>query len=259
MAQQHPKTFHKNVTALEILEGTELDGKYCLVTGANCGIGFETARALALKNAHVTITCRNTAKGNKVMEKILKEKRDAKIKVLELECSNLSSVEFCAKKYLERGWPLHILILNAGIYNPVHRITDEGFEATFQINYLSQFYLTQLLQQKLIESAPARVVVVSSDAYKQFHWTPSDITWEKVSPTHKHKINSAFEAYGISKFCQVLFAMELSARLFSQGVTAYSLHPGTVQTRITRNSGAYKIFFKLRDLCQLLRLKAPLP
>jgi len=236
----HPS---KNATALEVLEGFDLQGKSVLITGGNQGIGFETARALVLKNAHVTIACRNLAAGEVAKTTIAKEKPGAKITIIQLDLTDFTSVEACAQHFIDSGLPLHVLILNAGVYNPFNRVTDAGFEATFQVNHLAQFYLTKLLTDTLTNSAPARVVVVSSEAYRMVRsLTPQQLTWEKFSPTHENKINSALKAYGLSKFANVLFAAELNRRLSPFGVKAFSLHPGVIDTSISRNTQLIRTF-----------------
>uniref|UniRef100_A0A914XJ02 Uncharacterized protein n=2 Tax=Plectus sambesii TaxID=2011161 RepID=A0A914XJ02_9BILA len=233
----------KGATALEVLEGVDLRGKSILITGGNQGIGFETARALVLKDAHVTIACRNIPAGEAAKTTIAKEKPGAKITLIQLDLTDLTSVEACAQRFIDSGLPLHVLILNAGVYNPNSRVTDAGFETTFQVNHLAQFYLTKLLTDCLTSSAPSRVVVVSSDAYRMVRsLTPRQVTWEKFSPTHENNVNSALKAYGLSKFANVLFAAELNRRLSPMGVTAYSLHPGVVDTAISRNTQLIQTF-----------------
>lgn len=227
------KRFGKSTTALEVVEGMDLSGKTFFITGGNSGKGFETARALALRNGHVVLGCRSIVRAIEARGDILQEKRDAKIDVLQLDNGDLQSVRDCVDKYIAKGWPLHCLILNAGVYDPLHRITDDEFETIFQVNHLAHFLLTNLLSPLLIKSSPSRVVVVSSDSHRSVGTIglgSNDITWERLSPTHTHKLNSALVAYDLSKLCNILFANALHERLCPHGVTVNSVNPGMVRT-----------------------------
>jgi len=240
--------YGKKTTALDIVADMDLGGKTFFITGANSGIGFETARALALHGAHVVMGCRNPSKAQDAKGAILKEKPDAKVDMIQIDNSSLQSVHDCAQQYIANGWPLHCLILNAGAYNPQPRITADGFEATFQTNHLAHFLLTNLLTPLLITNAPSRVVVVSSDAHKTANvvgLTPEKITWEFLSPTGNTKMNGDYTAYSISKLCNVLHAKALHERLASKGVTVNSLHPGMIRTNIQNNS---KFLLRLTSL-----------
>jgi len=227
------KRFGKHTTALEVVEGMDLSGKTFFITGGNSGKGYETARALALRNGHVVLGCRSIVRALEARGDILEEKRDAKIDVLQLDNGDLQSVRDCVDKYIAKGWPLHCLILNAGVYDPLHRITDDEFEATFQVNHLAHFLLTNLLTPLLIQSAPSRIVVVSSDSHRSvgtIRLGSHDMTWERLSPTHTHSLNSALVAYDLSKLCNILFANALHESLCSHGVTVNSVNPGIVKT-----------------------------
>jgi WW domain-containing oxidoreductase len=227
------KRFGKHTTALEVVEGMDFSGRTYFITGGNAGKGFETARALALRNAHVVLGCRSMVRAIEARGDILQEKRDAKIDLLQLDNADLQSVRDCADKYIAKRWPLHCLILNAGVYDPLHRITDDEFETTFQVNHLAHFLLTQLLTPLLIQSAPSRVVVVASESHRTvgaIKLSANDITWERLSPTHTHSLNSALVAYDLSKLCNILFAKVLHQHLSTQGVTVNSVHPGMVRT-----------------------------
>jgi len=233
------KRFGQRTTALEVVDGMDLTGRTFFITGGNTGKGFETARALALKNGHVILGCRSIVRAIEARGEILQEKRDAKIDVLQMDNADLQSVRDCAEKYIAKGWPLHCLILNAGVYDPLHRITDDEFEATFQVNHLAHFLLTQLLTPLLIASAPSRIVVVASESHRSvgaIKLAAHDITWERLSPTHTHSLNSALVAYDLSKLCNILFAKILHERLSDRGLTVNSVHPGMVRTSMQSNN-----------------------
>ena len=153
-----------------------------MITGANCGIGFETARSLALHGATVVMACRNMDSAREKRSEILKERPEATIEILHLDLTSLKSVKEMADIYLDKGWPLHILILNAGVFGLGFSVTDDGYETTFQVNHLAQFYLTRLLTKRMVDSAPARIVVVSSESHRFADLTADNMTVHKLSP-----------------------------------------------------------------------------
>ena len=174
--------FDGSSTALQILQGRDLSGRFVLITGANCGIGFETARSLALHGATVVMACRNMDSAREKRSEILKERPEATIEILHLDLTSLKSVKEMADIYLDKGWPLHILILNAGVFGLGFSVTDDGYETTFQVNHLAQFYLTRLLTKRMVDSAPARIVVVSSESHRFADLTADNMTVHKLSP-----------------------------------------------------------------------------
>jgi len=140
------------------------------------------------------------------------------------------------------------LILNAGIFGADPRVTADNFEATFQVNHLAHFLLTNLLTPLLLSTPSSRIVIVSSDAHKTaniFRIRPENITWEYLSPTDPKKIPSAFLSYGLSKLCNIWHAKALHERLAGKGVTVNTLHPGVIATNIQRNSKFLQRFLSL--------------
>jgi WW domain-containing oxidoreductase len=227
------------------LKGIDLNGKTVLITGANNGIGLETARALAYHNAHVVMACRNLTSAEEAKNDIVKGYPNSKIDIIYMDSSKLTTVESCAMEYISKGWPLHVLILNAGVFQPPEKFTEDGFETTFQVNHLAHCYLVKLLADVLFKSAPARVVHVSSEAHRIGKLTPDKVTWEVLSPTDPSKVPMHMTTYARSKFCNVVFSNELNKRWKRKGVTSNSLHPGVVKTKISRNSGLLRFFLKL--------------
>ena len=237
--------FDASSTALQVLMGRDLSGRYALITGANCGIGYETARSLALQGATVIMACRNIKAALTARDSIVKERPEAKVEVLELDLCSLRSVKTMADTYLQRGWPLHMLILNAGVFGQGYSETENGLETTWQVNHLAQFYLTKLLTDTLIKSAPARVIIVSSESHRMSGVNkPSSVILQKLSPTPSQYWHMT--AYNDSKLCNILFSNELNARLFKYGVTSNALHPGNMMSSsISRYSWFYKLIFTL--------------
>lgn len=205
-----------------------LVGRVALITGANTGIGKVTASALAAQGSHVFIACRSPERASTAIAEIRAEAGSELVEALALDLSDFASVRACAAAFLERGLPLHLLINNAGLAG--HRgFTKSGFELAFGVNHMGHFLLTQLLLDRLRESAPARVVTVASAS----HYSARAIDFDAVrKPTRS---SSGVPEYGVSKLANVLFSAELARRLAGSGVTTYSLHPGVVASDIWRS------------------------
>ena len=203
------------------------------MTGANTGIGFETARVLALRGCAVTLACRDLARGDAARERI-RSQTNADIRLERVDLGSLRSVREFAAAFLASGRPLHLLINNAGLAMLERQETEDGFEAHFGVNHLGHFLLTLLLEDRLRESAPARVVAVSSHAQFWASLTAEldDLNWEK-------RPFNGMRAYGDSKLLNLLFTNELNRRLRGSGVVATSVHPGFVRTELPRNSPAW--------------------
>src|SRR5437588_4861628 len=207
--------------------GADLGGKTFLVTGANTGIGRETASGLAARGARVYLASRSREKTRPVLDEIARRNDGAEVEFFPLGLADLASVRACADAFLATGQPLNGLINNAGLAGR-RGLTDSGFELAFGTNHVGPFLLTSLLLDRLRESAPARIVNVSSEA----HYRASGIDWEAVRrPT---KSLTGFPEYAVSKLANLLHAQELARRLHGSGVTTYALHPGVVASDIWR-------------------------
>jgi NAD(P)-dependent dehydrogenase (short-subunit alcohol dehydrogenase family) len=205
----------------------DLDGKTFLVTGANTGIGRETARALASRGAKVFLTARSEAKVVPVIDEIAAQSGNTALEFLPLDLADLSSVRACANTFLASGEPLHGLINNAGLAGQ-RGVTKSGFELHFGTNHVGPFLLTSLLIDRLRDSAPARIVNVSSEA----HYRARGIDWEAVR--ERTRSRTGYPEYAVSKLANVLHTQELARRLDGAGVTTYALHPGVVASDIWR-------------------------
>nr|XP_033798018.1 WW domain-containing oxidoreductase isoform X2 [Geotrypetes seraphini] len=235
-----------NTTAMDILQGCGLTGKVAIVTGANSGIGFETARSLALHGAHVVLACRNIARANEATGKILEEWQKAKVEAMILDLSSLRSVQQFAKAFKAKNLPLHILICNAGVFGTPWVLTVDDLESTFQVNHLGHFYLVQLLQDTLCHSAPARVVMVSSEShrYTDIKNASGKLDFNLLSPLKREYWSML--AYNRSKLCNILFSNELNRRLSPHGVTSNALHPGNMMYSALHQSWwVYTVLFTL--------------
>jgi len=206
---------------------TDLAGRVYLVTGANAGIGYATARELAGRGGRVHLGCRSLAKGEAAVAAITAATGNDQVRLLLLDLADLASVRKAADEFLRLGEPLHVLINNAGVAGARGRTAD-GFEVHFGINHMGHFALTTALLPLLTESAPARIVNVASDA----HYQAKGIDFEGLR--HRTKGITGLPEYAVSKLCNVLFAAELARRQAGTGVSAYSLHPGVVASEIWR-------------------------
>jgi retinol dehydrogenase-12 len=186
-----------------------------------------TALELARRGARVFLAGRSEAKTRSAMDEIVAETGNGKLEFLSLDLGDLASVRSCANEFLSSGVPLQVLINNAGLAGS-RGMTASGFELTFGTNYVGPFLLTGLLLDRLRESAPARIVNVSSIG----HYRAPGIDFDAVrQPT---KTRTGFPEYCVSKLGNVLHAQELARRLAGDGLTTYSLHPGAVATDVWR-------------------------
>ncbi|CAG2169959.1 unnamed protein product [Oppiella nova] len=235
-----------------------LDGQVVVITGANTGIGKETALHLSLRGAKIIIACRDVDKGKEAITEILVKNPNANLNVLKLDLSSLASVrEFaknvslnesnidilinnaglgmCPEWQTKEGYEmvfgtnhLDILINNAGLGMCPEWQTKEGYEMVFGTNHLGHFLLTLLLLPLLRKSPKARVINVSSVAYKM-----GKIDFENINL--RNGVYNGITAYSQSKLANILFSRELSKRLGPNSpVTTYSLHPGPVKTNRSR-------------------------
>ncbi|XP_050514588.1 retinol dehydrogenase 11 isoform X1 [Diabrotica virgifera virgifera] len=219
-----------------------LNGKTALITGANSGIGKTTAKDFYIRGARVILACRDIEKAKTtictIQQQCESKENLGELEAVELDLSSLQSVRECAKAILEKEKQINILINNAGVMMCPFSRTEDGYETQFATNHLGHFLLTLLLLPRIIKSAPARIINVSSSAHS---FTPidfSDINWEK-------RTYSPMGAYSQSKLSNILFTKELATRLKEnniQGVNIYSLHPGVIRTNLGRHVSK-KIYF----------------
>lgn len=205
-----------------------LVGKTALVTGATSGIGFHTALGLARDGAHVILGGRDEERARKSVEVIRRETEAPRIDYLIADMSSMAGVRSFAEQVLNQYSRLDILVNNVGGLFLTRQISEDGYEKTFALNHLSYFLLTELLNDLLIASAPARIVNVSSTAHLR-----SRINFEDLQSTRRYR---AMTAYGQSKLANLLFTYELARRLADTGVTANALHPGFVRTALGRKN-----------------------
>lgn len=199
----------------------------CVVTGANTGIGRETALGLARLGARLVLACRDRQRAEAVATEVRRERPSASVDVVALDLGSFASIRLAAADILAGDRPIHVLVNNAGIAGQ-RGFTEDGFELQFGVNHVGHHVLTALLRDRLVASAPARVVTVASRA----HLRAPGIDWEAVRrPTATF---SGWPEYCVSKLANVLWSAELGRRLAGTGVTTYSLHPGVIASDLWR-------------------------
>jgi NAD(P)-dependent dehydrogenase (short-subunit alcohol dehydrogenase family) len=206
-------------------------GRTAVVTGANSGIGFETARALAAKGARVVLACRSEEKGRDASLRLAAAVPGADARFERLDLGSLASVRAFAEKLCAREPRLDLLVNNAGVMMPPYGKTEDGFETQLGTNHLGHFALTGLLLEPLRRTPKARVVSVSSLAHFWGGIAFDDLQSERsYNPTR---------AYGQSKLANLLFVLELQRRLAAARVDALAAaaHPGSTRTELQRHSG----------------------
>ena len=200
-------------------------GRTAVVTGANSGIGFETARVLAEHGATVILACRDVAKGEAAAARIA---GPGPVATAHLDLGSLASVRAAASEIQDRHPRLDLLINNAGLMMPPYGRTADGFELQFGTNHLGHFALTGLLLDLLLPAAGSRVVTVSSNMHRAGRMNFADLQ----SAQRYRRV----AAYGQSKLANLLFSYELQQRLAAAGTqtSALAAHPGTAITGLTR-------------------------
>jgi retinol dehydrogenase 12 len=209
-----------------------MNGRVCVVTGATHGVGLATARALAALGATVVVHGRDLARARAVAEDVVLETGNREVRVAQADFAELAQVRRLAQE-LDALPRLDVLINNAGMMSAARGRSGEGYDLTFAVNHLAPFLLTNLLLPKLKSSAPARVIVVASEAHRRASLDFADLMNASVS--------GLLPAYARSKLANVLFARALAARLAGSGVTVNALHPGLVYSNLFHRSAALRM------------------
>ncbi|XP_030765174.1 retinol dehydrogenase 13-like [Sitophilus oryzae] len=212
------------------------EGKVIIVTGANTGIGKETAWELASRGAKVFMACRDMNKCEKAREEIVMKTKNKYVYCRSCDLASLESIREFVKTFKNEQDRLDVLINNAGVMRtPKGTKTKDGFEMQIGVNHLGHFLLTNLLLDRLRNSAPSRIINVSSVAHKR-----GKINKEDFNSDQEYDPGTA---YAQSKLANVLFTNELAERLKDTGVTVNAVHPGIVDTAIIRHMGFYNSWF----------------
>lgn len=211
-----------------------MQGKTCLVTGSNSGIGKYTALALAKAGAEVILCCRNPDKGKAALEEIREATGNQRLSLLLGDLGSRRDIERMAQEFKAKHSQLHVLVNNAGLVSRKRKETEDGLEMTFGVNHIGPFYLTWHLLELLKDTAPSRIVNVASEAHRF-----GRMRFDDLQSKQKYR---TMQVYGMSKTCNILFTRILAQKLEGSGVTVNSLHPGAVSTNLGKSEGPGWLF-----------------
>jgi NAD(P)-dependent dehydrogenase (short-subunit alcohol dehydrogenase family) len=211
------------------MDVADMTGKTVVITGANSGIGLETAVALAKAGARTVITARDRGRGEAAVADIRARSGRDDVDLVVFDLASISSIRQGAAAILQRCDRIDVLVNNAGVVLSDRRQTADGFEATFGVNHLGPFLLTELLLERIKASAPARIVNVASTAHKGAR---KGLDFDDLQSTRGY---GGMQVYSKSKLANIYFTTELARRLEGSGVTVNCLHPGTVATGYGRD------------------------
>ena len=217
--------FDRESTALDVTDGMDLSGKTALITGCNSGLGYETARVLSLRGAHIIGAARTLEKAETACASLPGEATP-----VACELSDLQSVATCGQAVRDTGRPLDMVILNAGIMALQELEQVDGIEKQFFVNHIGHFTLTSHLIEPLKAAEQGRIVVLSSSGHQMA--PESGIEFDNLSGERDY---APWKMYGQSKLANGLFALQLSKRLSDTAVTANAVHPGVINTNLGRH------------------------
>lgn len=206
-----------------------MQGKTVVVTGATSGIGEVAAIRLAAMGARIVMVARSKSRGEATLARLNEQAPGLAHKAFYADLSQLADMKRVAEEIAASEPRIDVLINNAGALFAQRQVTSDGFELTFALDHLSYFVLTAGLRERLLGSAPARIINTSSDAHKAARLDINDL--------QSVKKYSGIQAYARAKLANILFTRELARRLTGTGVTANALHPGVVATRFGHESG----------------------
>jgi NAD(P)-dependent dehydrogenase (short-subunit alcohol dehydrogenase family) len=215
-----------------------MKGKTCIVTGATDGIGLEAACRLGALGARLVLVGRNRDKGAHALQKLRARVPDVVAAMHYADLSRRDEIHRLAAELLQTVPRIDVLLNNAGAFFSQRALTADGLERSFALNHLGYFLLTQLLRERIVASAPARIVIVASEAHRGAVLDFDDLQFEKRY--------SGWKAYQRSKLCNILFTRELARQLSPSGVTVNALHPGFVASNFGENNyGFYRFAIDL--------------
>jgi NAD(P)-dependent dehydrogenase (short-subunit alcohol dehydrogenase family) len=211
----------------------DLTGTTAVITGGNSGIGFATAVALASAGATTLITARDAAKAAAAVADIRRRSGSTQVDAVIFDLGDLSSVRAGAARILERCESINVLINNAGVLLSERSETTDGLETTFAVNHLGHFLLTELLLDRITQSAPARIITVTSDAHRLVR---RGLDFEDLQSTKSYR---GLRVYSRTKLANIYFTRQLAERIKDSGVSVNCLHPGLVASRFARDGDSH--------------------
>jgi len=216
---------------------TKLEPRVAIVTGASSGIGLYTALGLSRAGMRVVVAGRDRARTEVARRFVTERSGSDQVETALADFSRLAEVRRLADEILSAHDRIDVLVNNAGLFSPKYRLSADGFELTFAVNHLAPFLLTNLLLDRLLASAPARIVTVASEAHRGQRIDIGDLT--------RPRDWTMMKAYGRSKLCNILFTRELASRVDPSKVVATCLHPGMVATGIGQRGGLVGLGWRL--------------
>jgi NAD(P)-dependent dehydrogenase (short-subunit alcohol dehydrogenase family) len=223
------KSFGATSTTDEVLDGVSLSGKRVLVTGVSAGLGVETARALAAHGAEVVGAARDLAKATQATATVRAGAANGgNLELVQLDLASLDSVRVCANALVDTGKPFDLVICNAGVMAAPFGKTTDGFETQFGTNHLGHFVLVNRIASLM--KPGSRLVNLSSAGHRY-----SDV--DLGDPNFERTPYDPWAAYGRSKTANILFAVEFDRRHKGEGIRATAVHPGGIQTELSRHIG----------------------
>ncbi|XP_053600068.1 WW domain-containing oxidoreductase-like [Plodia interpunctella] len=227
--------------AEEIVKDQDLSKKKCLITGANSGIGLEMTRCMTSRGCEVLMACRNPYEATTVVKNVCENPN--LLRFYETNLASLSSVKASSDEILKKEKNIDVVFLNAAVFGLPWTLTEDGFETTFQINYLSQYYL--LMNIEKILAPDARVVFVSSESHRNINWDAhSTLMPSKELLSIPEDKYTSIRAYNVSKLCGLLSMHYLAYRWMHSQKQVFCAHPGSfVKTRLCRNWWVYEALY----------------
>lgn len=222
--------FGATSTTDDVLDGVDLSGKRILVTGVSAGLGVETARALVAHGAHVVGAARNLVKAEEATAPVRAATGNGgSFELIELDLASFDSIRAATDRLNQQGKPFDVVIANAGVMAPPFGKTADGFETQFGTNHLGHFLFVNRLSKLLRPGA--RLVNLASSGHRM-----SDV--DLNDPNFEQTPYEPWAAYGRSKTANILFALEFDRRHRDRGVRAIAVHPGVIQTELSRHLDA---------------------
>jgi NAD(P)-dependent dehydrogenase (short-subunit alcohol dehydrogenase family) len=208
-----------------------MKGKVVVITGATSGIGQVAAERLAERGARIVLVARDPARAEATLARLRECAPGAAHGVHYADLARLSEMKRVARDIAAAEPRIDVLVNNAGAMFNARRVTEDGLERTFALNHMAYFVLTEGLRERLVASAPSRIINTASEAHRR-----ARLDFDDLQSTRGY---SGFKVYSRSKLCNILFTRELARRLAGTGVTANCLHPGFVATRFGDESGGF--------------------
>ena len=215
-----------------------MQGKVCVITGGNSGIGRAMAEQIAALGARLVLVCRNAERGRDTLEVLRRKTGEDRFELVLADLSIRDQIRRAAEEIRARHSTVHALINNAGVYLPRRHVTVDGLETMFATNHLAPFLLTHLLMDALQAASPGRVITVSSEGHRM-----GEIDFGDLQAERKFR---ALKQYCTTKLENILFTRELSRRFQSRGIVANAFHPGGVRSGFAQDEpGAFGLLVRL--------------